>query len=154
MLHACSLGRKVGLVTINPVFIPWHEEQIAHYGLEKRVIDVSAIDAQVSTFTEAFQDEGTYLKVREEFVRQAKPLLKKGVEVIVPAGGLPMLLFAREQKFTIDGAIVLNGIAVIAKAAEMAVKLHRLTGVMVSRAGTYAKAPPEAVKEFLESTGS
>jgi allantoin racemase len=154
MLYACSLGRKVGLVTINPVFIPWHQEQIAHYGLEKRVIDVSSIDAQVSTFTRAFQDESTYLKVREEFVRQAKPLLKKGVEVIIPAGGLPMLLFAREREFIIDGAVVLNGIAVIAKAAEMSVKLHRLTGVVASRAGTFAKAPAEAVKEFLASAGN
>jgi hypothetical protein len=28
----------------------------------------------------------------------------------------------------IDGALVLNGIAVVAKAAEMALALHRLTG--------------------------
>ena len=28
MLYALTLGRKVGLVTINLIFIPWHEDQI------------------------------------------------------------------------------------------------------------------------------
>ena len=33
MLHACTLGARIGLVTIDPIFIPWHEDQIARYGL-------------------------------------------------------------------------------------------------------------------------
>ena len=79
------------------------------------------------------------------------PLVEAGAEVIIPAGGLPMLLLAREKNFTIDGAIVLNGIAVVAAMAELALKLYRLTGVAVSRQGTFAKAPPEAIQEFLAS---
>ena len=54
-----------------------------------------------------------------------------------------MLLFARECPFVVDSALVLNGIAVVAKAAEMALSLKRLTGSVVSRRGTYAKASPE-----------
>ncbi len=34
LFHACKLGRKLGLVTINPVFIPWHEDQVIRYGLQ------------------------------------------------------------------------------------------------------------------------
>jgi hypothetical protein len=71
--------------------------------------------------------------------------------VIIPAGGLPMMLFARERPFVIDGSLVLNGIAVVAKAAEMALALHRLTGSVVSRRGTYAKASPECIEEFLSA---
>ncbi len=37
------------------------------------------------------------------------------------------------------------------EAAEMAIKLRRLTGTVVSRRGIYAKAPPEAISEFLNS---
>ena len=37
LLFGCSLGRKIGLITINPLFIPWHEEQVAAYGLRERV---------------------------------------------------------------------------------------------------------------------
>ena len=44
---------------------------------------------------------------------------------------------------------MLNGLAVMVAMAEAAVKLHRLTGAAVSRRGTYAKAPDEAVREFL-----
>jgi hypothetical protein len=44
---------------------------------------------------------------------------------------------------------VLNGIAVAAKAAEMALALCRLTGAVVSRRGTYAKASPACVEEYL-----
>ena len=60
-----------------------------------------------------------------------------------------MLLFARECPFVIDGALVLNGIAVAAKAAEMALALRRLTGAVVSRRGTYAKASTACVDEYL-----
>ena len=35
--------------------------------------------------------------------------------------------------------------------AEMAVKLRRLTGTIVSRRGIYAKASPEAISEFLDT---
>jgi hypothetical protein len=62
-----------------------------------------------------------------------------------------MLLFARERPFLIDGALVLNGIAVVAKAAEMALALRRLTGAVVSRRGTYAKASPACVEEYLQA---
>jgi hypothetical protein len=59
--------------------------------------------------------------------------------------------FARECPFVIDGALVLNGIAVVAKAAEMALALRRLTGSVVSCRGTYAKASAECVEEFLRN---
>src|SRR5437762_1582605 len=32
LLFACSLGRKIGLITINPLFQSWHEEQVVAYG--------------------------------------------------------------------------------------------------------------------------
>jgi len=33
----------IALVTSDPVFIPWHREQISRYGLAERVIGVTAI---------------------------------------------------------------------------------------------------------------
>ena len=36
LLHACTLGRKLGLLAINPAFIPAHNDQIARYGLQQR----------------------------------------------------------------------------------------------------------------------
>ena len=151
MLAALSMGRRIGLVTIDPAFIEWHERQVRAHGLEQRVAGVSAIQMDLPGFMRAFTDDDSYAQVRADFVEQVRPLVAAGAEVIIPAGGLPMLLFARECPFVIDGALVLNGIAVVAKAAEMALALRRLTGSVVSRRGTYAKASAACIEEFLGS---
>ena len=151
MLAALSMGRRIGLVTIDPAFIEWHERQVRAHGLEQRVAGVSAIQMDLPGFMRAFTDDANYAQVRADFVEQVRPLVAAGAEVIIPAGGLPMLLFARECPFVIDGALVLNGIAVVAKAAEMALALRRLTGSVVSRRGTYAKASAACIEEFLGS---
>lgn len=149
MLAACSMGRQFGLVTINPAFIDWHERQVRAHGFAERLTGVRAIQIDLPGFMRAFTDEAAYRKARADFVEQVRPLVAAGAEVIIPAGGLPMLLFAREAPFTIDGALVLHGIAVVAKAAEMAVDLRRLTGAVVSRRGIYAKASQPCIDEFL-----
>jgi allantoin racemase len=151
LLAALSMGRRLGLVTIDPVFIEWHERQVHAHGLDQRLAGVRAIRIDLSGFMRAFTDDVSYAQVRADFVEQVRPLLAAGAEVIIPAGGLPMLLFARECPFLIDGALVLNGIAVAAKAAEMALALRRLTGAVVSRRGTYAKASAACVAEFLSA---
>jgi Asp/Glu/hydantoin racemase len=151
MLAALTMGRRFGLVTIDPVFIDWHERQVRAHGLEARVAGVRAIHADLPGFMRAFTDEAAYARVRAEFVEQVRPLVAAGAEVVIPAGGLPMLLFARECPFVIDGALVLNGIVVVAKAAEMALALRRLTGSIVSRRGTYAKASAECVEQYVRS---
>jgi len=151
LLAALSMGGRLGLVTIDPVFIDWHERQVRAHGLGQRVAGVRAIKMDLPGFMRAFTEEASYAQVRADFEQQVRPLVAAGAEVIIPAGGLPMLLFARECPFVIDGALVLNGIVVVAKAAEMALALRRLTGSVVSRRGTYAKASAACVDEFLRS---
>ena len=109
------MGRRIGLVTIDPAFIDWHERQVRAHGLDQRVAGVRAIQMDLPGFMRAFTDEASYQKVRADFVEQVRPLVAAGAEVIIPAGGLPMLLFVRECPFVIDGALVLNGIAVAVK---------------------------------------
>lgn len=149
MLAALAIGQSFGLVTIDPIFIPWHERQVRSAGLVDRHAGTTALKMNLPAFMKAFTDRHAYAEVRASFVRQVAPLIAAGAEVIVPAGGLPMLLFARERPFVIDGAPVLNGIAVVAKATEMALSLKRITKVFVSRRATYAKAPAASIAEFL-----
>jgi allantoin racemase len=151
VLAALSMGSSVGLVTIDPTFITWHERQVRAHGFDQRVVGVRAIHVDLVGFMQAFTDEAAYKKVRADFVAQVQPMVAEGAEVILPAGGLPMLLFARECPFVIDGALVLNGIAVVAKAAEMALSLYRLTGAAVSRRGTYAKASAACIDEYMKA---
>jgi allantoin racemase len=110
---------------------------------------VRAIHVDLPGFMRAFTDQASYEQVRADFVEQVRPLVAAGAEVIIPAGGLPMLLFARERPFVIDDALVLNGITVVAKAAKMALALRRITGSVVSRRGTYAKASAACIQEYL-----
>jgi allantoin racemase len=149
LLAALGMGSSVGLVTIDPTFITWHQRQVRAHGLDQRVVGVRAIHVDLPGFMRAFTDDAAYAKVRADFVDQVRPMVAEGAEVILPAGGMPMLLFARECPFSIDGALVLNGIAVVAKAAEMALALYRLTGSVVSRRGTYAKASGACIAEYM-----
>jgi allantoin racemase len=151
LLAALSMGSSIGLVTIDPIFITWHQRQVRAHGLEQRIAEIRAIHVDLDGFMRAFTDEAAYKQVRADFVAQVRPMVADGAEVILPAGGLPMLLFTRECPFVIDKALVLNGIAVVAKAAEMALALYRLTGATVSRRGTYAKASAACVEEYMKA---
>lgn len=148
LLYACSIGRRIGLVTIDPIFIPWHEEQIIRHGLSQRFGGVAAIKADLPRFMKAFTNAEEYAVVRADFVRQVKPLLERGCDVLIPAGGLPMLLLSQEQPFLIDGVVVLEGIATVLKAAEMALAMRQITGVVTSRSGLYSRASAGAISDF------
>jgi len=151
LLHACTLGRRLGLVAINPAFVPWHQEQVLRYGLQQRVIGVRTIDARISDYMTAFVDEAMKARLHEIFLQEARALLKQGADVIVPTGGIPMMLFAGEAGAEVDGAPVVNGIAVVVKATEMAVKLRALSGLKPSRRPTsgYALPDEKTIGEFL-----
>lgn len=152
MLHACTLGYRLGLITIAPAFIRWHEDQVVRYRLEQRVTGVRAMNTTVDLYMQAFEEAGAYDEVRRQFVEQAAPLAAAGAEVIIPAGGLPALLMRAEHGFEVGGAIVLNPTPVAAKQAQAAVELRRLNGTGTSRHSTFAKPSPEARREYLEQT--
>ncbi len=118
------------------------------HGLSQRVGGVAAIKADLPRFMRAFTDASEYAAVRNDFVSQVRPLLERGCDVLIPAGGLPMLLFSQEQPFLIDGAVVLEGIATVMKATEMALALRAVTGVSASRSGLYSRAPAGAINDF------
>lgn len=151
LFHACTLGRKLGLVTINPAFIPWHEDQVIRYGLQQRVIGVRAVSASVADFIDAFASKDAFNRLYPKWERECQALLRAGADVIVPAGGLPMMLYGAEKGANIDGAPIVNGITLIAKQAETMVRLRRLAGMAhVSRRSNYAHPPEKSLTEFLD----
>ena len=149
MLYACQLGQRLGIVTINPRFIPWFHQQIAKYGLGQRIIGVHAVKFEPGQMLEAYGDSTKAEEVRGLFEDQARPLVEGGIDVILPGGGIPMLLFSEFENHAVDGAPVINGIPIALKMAEMTVELKRITGQSVSRTGDYALAPDSVIEEFL-----
>jgi Asp/Glu/hydantoin racemase len=150
MLHACTLGQRIGLVTISPAFIAWHQDQITRYGLRERVIGVTAMTGLVvEDYVRACQEEDAFTKVYEQFEQAVQPLLAAGAEVLIPAGGLPALVLSRRLGLTADGATVLNPVPVLAKHGEAAVALSRLGLPIASRKGAFALASEPCRDEFL-----
>ena len=100
---------------------------------------------------EAFTSAAKKSKLLAIFEREARRLIELGADVIVPAGGIPMMLFGNEPDAQVDGAPVVNGVTVVIKAAEMAVKLRRLGVSVASRHPQSGFALPSAqtLEEFL-----
>jgi hypothetical protein len=96
----------------------------------------------------AYESDELADEVIRLFDTLARPLVEQGVDVVLPGGGIPMLLFSRLRGHEVGGAPVLNGIPIVVKQAEMAVKLRRLTGLGVSRTSDFVKPPPEIIDEF------
>jgi allantoin racemase len=150
MLHACQLGQRSGIVTINPRYIPWFHHQITKYGLDRRVTGVHAMQFEPGQILKAYESQDLAREVEHLFAEQAKPLVANGCEVLIPGGGIPMLLFSALRGHVVNGAPVVNGIPIVVKSAETAVKLRRLVGLGPSRVGDFIKPPPEIVAEFME----
>lgn len=151
MLYSCQLGQRTGIVTINTRYIPWFYHQIRKYGLEHRVTGVHAMKFEPGQILRAYESEELAATVAELFEEQARPLVAAGVDVLIPGGGIPMLLFSALHGHQIEGAPVINGIPIAVKMAEMAVKLKRSTGISTSRVSDFIKPPPEIIAEFLEN---
>jgi Asp/Glu/hydantoin racemase len=151
MLHACTLGQTAGLVTIDPIFIAWHKDQIARYGLTQRIAGVTAMaKLAVADYVQACADDDAFDRVREEFEHAAEPLIQTGAEILIPAGGLPALVLSRRPGLTIDDAAVLNPVPVLAKHGEAAVALKQLGLPSASRKGAFA-LPSARCKEQFEA---
>ncbi len=149
MLYACQLGQHIGLITINPRFVPGHRHQIRKYGLEHRVTGVHGMTFEPGQILGAIGDAQQLAAVKDLFQAQGEPLVQQGCDILIPAGGIPMLLFSALHDHRVGAAPVINGIPIVVKMAEMAVSLRRMTGLGVSRTGDYVKAPPEVVDEFV-----
>ena len=151
LLHACTMGRKLGLLAINPAFIPTHAEQVHRYGLQQRIAGIRAINANIGDYMEAFTSLPKKAELWAIFEREARRLIDAGADIIVPTGGIPMMLFGNEPGANIDGAPIVNGVTVVIKAAEMAVKLKRFGFPIASRhpQSGFALPSPQALQEFL-----
>ncbi|MFZ0040410.1 MAG: aspartate/glutamate racemase family protein [Solirubrobacteraceae bacterium] len=154
MLHACTLGQRAGLITIDPIFIAWHREQIARYGLSDRIVGVTAMATlSVLDYVRACEEEAAFARVLEQFERAARPLLEADAEVLIPAGGLPALVLSQRSGLEIGGAVVLDPLPVLAKHGEAAVALGELGVPIVSRRGAFALPSNRCREEFLAALG-
>lgn len=149
LLAASQLGRRIGLVSIDPVFEVIHREQAERYGLGSRVTHIAGVGLTPADFNACFAgDESKRAHLLAGFSECAMPMVEDGADVIVPAGVLPGLLIGGERGFMVGTAPVVNCAAVALKSAEMWVQLHGLSGVEPNRGTSFALANQRAKKDF------
>jgi hypothetical protein len=94
---------------------------------------------------QAFADPGFEPRVQNEFEAAARRAVEAGAEVIIPCGSFAVIQ-ARKGVKEVEGALVMDGLAVLIKAAEMAVKIKKITGTFISRKLLY-QMPGEFIRE-------
>ena len=143
---ACMMGRAFSLITPNPKFALSYTERLKLYGLNERLASVEAMDfTHLSEFRQAWVDDAARQRVFDEFDRAVKRAVQAGAEVIIPCGSHAVLQAQRGLR-EIDGALIMDGLAVLMKMTEMAVKTQKIMGTFVSRKLLY-QTPGEAIRE-------
>lgn len=148
-LAACTMGQKFSLITPNPKFSLSYTQKIELYGLEKRLASIEAMDVpHLPDYRNAFLDPAAHDRVMQEFDNAARRAVAAGAEVIIPCGSHAVLQSRRKLR-EIDGALIMDGLTVLIKMAENAVRLQRILGPMVSRKLLY-QAPSDMVREMAK----
>lgn len=148
-LAACAMGRKFSLVTPNPKFSISYTQKIELYGLEKRLASIEAMNVpHLPDYRNAFLDPAAHERVMNEFDAAARRAVAAGAEVIIPCGSHAVLQSRRALR-EIEGALVMDGLTVLIKQAETAVKLQQIMGTVVSRKLLY-QAPSAEVRQIAK----
>jgi allantoin racemase len=145
-LMSCMMGRKFSLITPNPKFALSFEQKLKLYGLSERLASIEAMNiTHLPDYRQAFIDAAAYQRVMTEFDLAARRAVAAGAEVLIPCGSHAVLQAQRGLR-EIDGALIVDGLAMLMKMAETAVKLHKIMGTVVSRKMLY-QMPSQLVLE-------
>ena len=145
-LVSCMMGRSFSLITPNPKFALSYSQKLELYGLGGRLTSIEAMDfPHIPDYRNAFIDPAAHQRVMDEFDRAARRAIAAGAEVIIPCGSHAVLQ-ARRGLREIDGALIIDGLAILIKMAETAVKIQKIMGTFVSRKLLY-QMPGQVVRE-------
>jgi allantoin racemase len=126
---------------------------VRQWGLSDRFVGMRGIGLPFTKVMAALAGENN--EVIERVIEAGERLVKEdGADVIVPAEIPLCLLLARHGITRIADAPIMDGMAVVVKATEMAVDLKRLSGMSQSRRGLFHAAPDrERVKAAMSFYG-
>ncbi len=145
-LMSCMMGRKFSLITPNPKFALSFEQKLRLYGLSERLASIEAMNIpNLADFRQGFIDPVAHQRVMNEFDAAARRAAAAGAEVLIPCGSHAVLQ-ARRGLREIDGALIVDGLAMLIKMAETAVRLHKIMGTVVSRKMLYQMPDPQVLQ--------
>ena len=145
MLLACTVAPRFALISISRIAAePYLAKTIKAHGLADRVtgihvVEDSATEEQVYAH---FSDPQPYLQMFADTCRAA---IAAGADAIVPAEGMLAAMVADAAMHEIDGAPIVSSVGASILFAEMAVRLHRISGWQQSRRA-YPRPSAEAMR--------
>ncbi|MGZ5125251.1 MAG: aspartate/glutamate racemase family protein [Burkholderiales bacterium] len=143
---SCMMGNSFSLITPNPKFALSYSQRLKLYGITERLASIEAMDfPHLPDYRNAFIDPAAHQRVMDEFDRAARRAVQAGAEVIIPCGSHAVLQ-ARRGLREIDGALIIDGLGILIKMAETAVRIKQMMGTFVSRKLLY-QMPSEIVRE-------
>ena len=153
MFLACSLGSRVGVITVMDELVPMCERAIRHSGLEARVAGrVRVHDMGEDWINMLFEMILKPEVIQPQFDMLCKASVKDGAEVIIPAccalSPAASLLGYREVPGT--GVPIVDVTLAAVKLAETLVDLKRSVGLGKSRKWSY-KSQPAQVRDLMRS---
>lgn len=116
------------------------EPLVVDYGFRDRL---AGIDQLRPPLTALDLDQGFSgsAELMERLRENARRLIARGADVLIPAEGVLNTLMVRNELTEVAGVPVLDSYGVVLAMAEMLVNLRARTGLRVSRAGTYLRPP-------------
>jgi allantoin racemase len=145
-LMSCMMGKTFSLITPNPKFALSFEQKLKLYGLSERLTSIEAMNIpSLTDFRQGFIDPAAHQRIMNEFDQAARRAVAAGAEVLIPCGSHAVLQ-ARRGLREIDGALIVDGLAMLIKMAETAVKLQKIMGTVVSRKMLY-QMPGSDIRE-------
>jgi allantoin racemase len=152
-LMSCMMGKTFSLITPNAKFALSFEQKLKLYGLSERLASIEAMNIpNLADFRQGFIDPTAHQRIMNEFDQAARRAVAAGAEVLIPCGSHAVLQ-ARRGLREIDGALIVDGLAMLIKMAETAVKLQKIMGTVVSRKMLYQMPGQEVLAKARQDYG-
>ena len=152
LLVGCTLARKIALITLAPANVVRLTAQVEQHGMAHRLTGIYPLDPPVTEFelAQAFETPGPII---EAFMRTAACAIADGADCIIPAEGVFIEVLAAQKIDQIDGAAVMDCLAVVMSWTEMMVQLRSRSGLGVGRHWDHARPPAEIMAKIDDFFG-
>ena len=148
LLVGCTAAQQIGLVTINSALRWSLQTSIERHRMGARVGTILLLEPEL--------DEAGAIALLAEpasgvaaFTAAARRAVAAGADAVIPAESILSTLTAHATLYEIDGAAVLDAVAIPVVFAEMLVTLHRRAGLRTGRRWHTPMPPPELIDLFV-----
>jgi Asp/Glu/hydantoin racemase len=143
---ACMTGERFGIVATNEKFSARYREIVRGYGLESRLVGVDSVRFDfLPRIHEGFTNPDIAAAVVGAYEAAGRRLIARGADTIFGTG-VHTTMAADAGLREIEGVVIQDTYALLARFAETAVAVHRHTGFWTSRGPLYAKPSAEILE--------